>query len=417
MLAKTLAVAHWEFFEKVKTRAFIISLLMMPFIVGIFAVIPGLLASKEDAKARNYAIIDQTKELAPKISRELDRQYKLPGGIPNYHLAQLSDKDMSLEHLKALATTKMLSGEIEGCFILPWNVADSGKVEFRAQNVGNIRDQERFSRIVEASIVENRLLKSGFDPQQIKKLTMKVDIKTIKISAKGEEKESGFLQTYFSGYIFIMLLMFLVLTSGQMLIRSVVEEKSNRIVEILLSSCSPGELMSGKVLGLSLLGLTTVTFWVIILVAVNFGTDTHFIEFEHVLLLLLYFVMGYMLYAALFVAVGAPLTTEQDAQQATSLVSIALVIPMAFAIPVMQDPNSLLSRILTQIPFFTPTFMALRLSIQLPAWWEIALSLVILFFSIVGMMWVASRIFRIGILSTGKRPSFKELLRWVRTSA
>ncbi|MCX6136548.1 MAG: ABC transporter permease [Ignavibacteriales bacterium] len=416
MFTKILAVARWEFLEKVKTKAFIVSLLMMPLIMGIFTAIPGLLMSKGDAKTRQYAIIDQTKELASKISNELDRQYKLPGGIPNYRLDQLTDGDMSLEHLKALATSKMLAGEIEGCFIIPANVADSGSVEFRAQNVGNIRDQERFTRIVESSIVENRLLKSGFDPQQIKKLTTKIDIKTIKISAKGEEKESGFLETYFSGYIFIMMLMFLVLTSGQMLIRSMVEEKSNRIVEILLSSCSPRELMSGKVLGLSLLGLTTVLFWIAILVAVVLGTKTHYLEFEHVLLLLLYFVLGYLLYAALFVAVGAPLTTEQDAQQATSLVSIALVVPLAFALPVMQDPNSLLSRILTQIPFFTPTFMALRLSIQLPEWWEIALSLTTLSLSIAGMMWVASRIFRIGILLTGKKPSLKELLRWVTTN-
>jgi ABC-2 type transport system permease protein len=135
------------------------------------------------------------------------------------------------------------------------------------------------------------------------------------------------------------------------------------------------------------------------------------------LLMLVYFVLGYLLYAAIFVAVGAPLTTEQDAQQATSLVSIALVVPLAFAIPVMQDPTSLLSRILTQIPFFTPTFMALRLSIQLPAWWEIALSLATLTLSIIGMMWVASRIFRIGILLTGKRPSLKELFRWVTSNA
>ena len=417
MLDKTLAVARWEFIEKAKTRAFLISLLMMPLIMSVFVVLPGLLASKDDAKTRVYAIVDQTNELAPKISHELDRQYKLPGGISNYRLEQLADGDMSLAHLKKIATERMIAGEIEGCFIIPATVGDSGKVEFRAQNVGNIRDQDRFTRIVEKAIVETRLLKKGFDPAEIRKLTTKVDVKTIKISSKGEEKESGFMETFFSGYIVIMMLMFLVLTSGQMLIRSVVEEKSNRIVEILLSSCSPRELMSGKVLGLSLLGLATVSFWVAILVAVNFATNAHVVEFDHVLLMLIYFVLGYLLYAAIFVAVGAPLTTEQEAQQATSLVSIALVVPLAFAFPVMQDPTSLLSRILTQIPFFTPTFMALRLSIQLPAWWEIALSLTTLTLSIIGMMWVASRIFRIGILLTGKRPSLKELLRWVTTDA
>jgi ABC-2 type transport system permease protein len=173
--------------------------------------------------------------------------------------------------------------------------------------------------------------------------------------------------------------------------------------------------MTGKVMGLSLLGLTTVSFWVVILIAVNLTAKTPVIETEHMILMMIYFVMGYLLYAAIFVAVGAPLTTEQEAQQATSFVSIALVIPIAFAFPVMQDPSSLVSRIMTQIPFFTPTFMALRLSIQLPEWWEIALSMTLLAASIAGMMWVAARIFRIGILMTGKRASLKDMYRWLTT--
>src|SRR3972149_6625379 len=143
---------------------------------------------------------------------------------------------------------------IEGFFTIPASVYDSGKVEYRAQNVGNFRIQERFSRTIEEIIVENRLTAQGLDPDRIRRLMTDVDVRSIKISDKGEEKESDFFATFFSSYIVLMMLMFLILTSGQLLIRSVVEEKQNRVIEVLLSSCSSRDLMAGKIIGLSGLG-------------------------------------------------------------------------------------------------------------------------------------------------------------------
>jgi ABC-2 type transport system permease protein len=293
---------------------------------------------------------------------------------------------------------------------------DSGKVEYRSENVGNIRDQERFSKILEDIIVERRLEGSGYDSKVIKGLMTDIDVKTIKVSSKGEEKESGFLETFISGYIFIMMLFTLIMTTGQMLIRSLVEEKSNRIVEVLMSSCSSRELLTGKIGGLSLLGLTTISFWLLILVGVNFTMKTPFVSFDHIALLLLYFVLGYLLYVAIFVAAGAPVSTEQEAQQMTAYTTLLVMSPLALAVPAMQNPDSTIVKILSQVPLLTPTMMALRLSIQAPELWEILLSLVTLTASIFGMMWVASKIFRIGILITGKRPNLKEMYRWLTTN-
>ncbi|HLP18489.1 MAG TPA: ABC transporter permease, partial [Bacteroidota bacterium] len=256
---------------------------------------------------------------------------------------------------------------------------------------------------------------AGFDAKKVRSLMSSINVKTIKISEKGEEKESGFLETFVSGYIFIMMLMFLVMTSGQMLVRSFIEEKANRIVEVLMSSCSAKELMSGKLLGLSMLGLTTIAFWMMIIVGINLSTDKPFINVEHLALMLTYFVLGYLFFAALFIATGAPISTEQEAQQVTSYVTLLLVFPIALAIPAMQNPDSLLVKILTFIPFLTPAMMLLRLSIQMPALWEIALSLAILLASAAAMMWAAAKIFRLGILITGKKPNMKEIWRWVRT--
>ena len=416
MQSKSLMVARWEFIERVKTKAFIIGLFMMPVIIGIFTVLPGLLASKSDEKTRKIGLIDETEMLLPYLEARIAK-YKLSDSVTaNYRLVKITDEDKSREHLKTLATAKILENEIEGYFLLPVDVMEKGKIEYRSKNVGNIRDQERFSKILEDIIIGRRLEAAGFDSKRIKSLSTDVDVKTIKVSAKGEEKESGFLQAFFTGYIFIMMLFSLVMSSGQMLIRSLVEEKSNRIIEVLMSSCSSRELLTGKILGLTLLGLTTISFWVLILVGVNSTMKTPFVSFDHLAMLLLYFVLGYLLYVAIFVAAGAPVSTEQEAQQMTAYVTLLVVFPIALAIPAMQNPESTLVLVLSQIPLLTPTMMALRFSIQAPAMWEIALSLVTLSASIAGMMWIAAKIFRIGILVTGKRPSLKEMCRWITTN-
>ena len=415
MQNKSLRIAKWEFLERVKTKAFIIGLFMMPTIIAVFTVIPSLLASKADEKMRTIGVIDETDSLLPYLSQRIAK-FKLPDSSANYELVKISDHDRSRDHLKILATAKILDNEIEGYFLLPSDVMEKGKIEYRSENVGNIRDQERFSKILEDVIIERRLEARGYNAKAIRDLSTDVDVKTIKVSTKGEEKESGFLETFFTGYIFIMMLFMLVMTSGQMMIRSLIEEKSNRIVEVLMSSCTSRELLTGKVLGLSLLGLTTISFWLLILVGVNLSMATPFVSFDHLALLLVYFVLGYLLYVAIFITAGAPVSTEQEAQQMTAYVTLLVMFPIALAIPAMQNPDSMMVKVLSQIPLLTPTMMALRLSIQAPALWEIALSLVTLSASIVGMMWVAAKVFRIGILLTGKRPNLKEMYRWLTTN-
>jgi ABC-2 type transport system permease protein len=412
---KILHIAKWEFIEKVKTKAFMISLVMMPMIIAVFSILPGLLVSKSDEKSKMFGIIDRTGQYTALLGSNIEGKYRLPNGKPNYSLVPIVAPDTAIDHLVKIGTSRIFGNEIEGLFVIPSDIEERGKVEFRSENVGNIRDQERFSKSLSDIITQRRLEKAGFDAAKVKSLLRDIDVKTIKISEKGEEKESGFMETFFSGYIFIMMLMFLVITSGQMLVRSVVEEKSSRIVEVLISSCSSKELMSGKILGLTMLGFAMMSFWVLILVGVNLSMDKPFVSFDHLALMLTYFVLGYLFFAAVFVATGAPLSTEQEAQQVTSYVSIILVFPIALAVPAMQNPDSMIVKILSLIPFLTPTMMTLRLSIQTPALWEIVLSILLLSLSTVGMMWAASKIFRIGILVTGKKPNLREIWRWVRT--
>ncbi len=413
MRDKALKVATWEFMEKVKSKAFIVSLVLMPIIIVAFSVIPGLLAMKEDDKPVTVGILDETGTLVQPLSERLDQKYKLAGGQPNYIIRNLGSESGDLS--KSQANRMVSDGKIEGYFYVPVTVYDSGKVEYRAENVGNIKLQERFSRTIEEVVMEKRFRDHNLDPALMKSLVASIDVKSIKLSQQGQEKESGFLETFFSAYIVIMMLMFLVLTSGQLLIRSVVEEKSNRVIEVLLSSCSARQLMTGKILGLSGLGILQVFVWGAIGLAVSlkFQSVSIFTP-ENLLYSLIYVILGYLFYSAIFVAVGSPVTTEQEAQQATTLVSLCLVLPIMIVMPVMQNSGSLLVRILSYIPLLTPSIMVLRIAVQMPPWWEIIATIALMVASSVFMMWAAGKIFRTAILVYGKRPTIPELIRWVR---
>jgi ABC-2 type transport system permease protein len=411
---KFLDVARWEFLEKVKSKWFLISLVMLPVIMVVFGVLPGLLASKADDKTIAVGVIDETGSILEPLAAKLEEKYRLPDKQPNYILRNLKE-DVEFEQLKARANRLVASKEIEGYFYIPSTVYDSGKVEFRGENVSNIRIAERFSRTIEEVIVEKRLVSQGLDPAKIKKLMADVNVKSIKVSEKGEEKESGFLETFFSGYILIMVLMFLILTSAQLLIRSVVEEKSNRVIEVLLSSCSARDLMVGKILGLSGLGLLQIFVWGLIGMGFAMKSGANLFAMDQLLLSAVYVVLGYLLYSAIFVAVGSPVTTEQEAQQITQYVTLILVFPIVLAIPATQNPDSMLIKVLSFIPLMTPAFMIMRIPIQMPALWELLTTIALLIVSGVFMMWAAGKIFRTAILVYGKRPTIPELIRWIRT--
>lgn len=414
-MKKKLAIAKWEFVEKVKTKAFLISLILTPILMVVFGVVPGLLASKPDEKPVVIGIIDETGRILEPLSRRLDEKYQLPGGEPNYIVRNLGGEG-SPQQIRTNANKMIADDEIEGYFYIPASVFDSGKVEYRAENVGNFRVQERFARTIEEVVMEQRAISQGYDPAVLKKLLTDIDVKSIKVTAEGEEKESGFLQTFFSSYVIIMMLMFLVLTSGQLLIRSVVEEKSNRLIEILMSSCSANDLMVGKIVGLSGLGILQVMLWAAIAFGISVKFGTSLFQVETFLIALVYFLLGYLLYAAIFVAAGSPVTTEQEAQQITSYVSLMLIFPVVLAMPVMQNPDSTIVKVLSFIPIFTPSFMVMRLPIQMPALWEILGTILVLILSVWGMMWAAGKIFRTAILVYGKRPTLGELYRWLRAA-
>jgi ABC-2 type transport system permease protein len=287
-------------------------------------------------------------------------------------------------------------------------------IEYRSKHVGDFRIANRIEETLRAIFTEKKLAQLGLDPTLLTRVRVPLDVKTVKLSKTGETEKGDFMTVFFSAYVFLMMLFFLILTSGQLLVRSVIEEKSNRIVEILVSSVSSTDLMVGKVLGLSGLGLTQIGFWGVIGLALSLQFNVMMIPPAQALLLLVYFVLGYLFYSAIFIGVGSPLTTEQEAQQITSYLVLIVVLPITLALPAIQNPGATWIKVLSYIPLLTPTMMTLRIPIQVPSAWEIIITICIMLASIYIAMVAAGRIFRIAILSTGKRPSVKEILTWAR---
>ncbi len=413
-MKKILAVARWEYMEKVKSKIFLFGLLFTPLIMIGMGVLPTLFVSEEDEESRVIGVIDPAGKVYEEFAQRLQSRYLLKNKQPNYIVLPLAvGSGIELHAAVEDANRRIAEDAIDGYFIVPQGGSDT-VVEYRSKSVGDFAIVARIEENLKSIVAEKRVQALGLDPDVIRQLSPKLDVRMVKISEEGKREDAGFERVFLSAYVFLMMLFLLIVTSGQMLVRSVIEEKSNRIVEVLVSSCSPTELMAGKVLGLSGLGLTQMGFWALIAVAGSLQFGIQLVDLSHAFLLLIYFILGYLFYAAIFIAAGSPLNTEQEAQQITSYLVLFLILPIVLALPAMKNPDASWIKVLTYIPFLTPTMMALRIPIQMPALWEILLTIVVMIVSISLAMVAAGRIFRIGILSTGKSPKLKEIYRWIK---
>jgi ABC-2 type transport system permease protein len=413
MMEKAFAVAKWEYLEKVKSKAFIIGLFLTPALMVGMGVLPSIFASQEDKQTKVIGLIDPTGEVAGQLTRLMEDKYKLENGSPNYLMKVVAaGKGIDVDAAINEANMKTAADELEGYCLVSKSGSPDSVVEYRSKSVGDFRVSARLEETIRGIYQEKNALAHGLDPSLMRALNVKLDVKMVKLSKTGEKEEAGFETVFLSAYVFLMMLFMLIMISGQMLVRSILEEKSNRIVEVLVSSCSSTELMVGKVLGLSGLGFTQIGFWTLIGVAVTLQFGINIVTAGIAGLLIVYFVLGYLFYAAVFIGAGSPLTTEQEAQQVTSYLVILLIIPLALALPAMKDPGAMWLKILSFVPMLTPTMMALRIPIQMPSTGEIIGTIVLMVVSIYAAMVAAGRIFRIAILSTGKSPKIAEIIRW-----
>jgi len=412
-MKKILTIARWEYIEKVRTKTFIISMFVTPAIILLFSLAPTWFSRNAEESTRAYGIIDSSGIFFRPLKSDLE-EVMMKNGQPKFVIINLYNKDENFIMVKKTADADVLRNKLEGYILILNGGTDKTRVEFRSRGSGSFDDiskiEEIFNKVKNKFLLQN----AGVDSSVISASMRYVTVNPIKIEKNGKESKADFITLFFTSFIFIMLLMMMILSTGNMLVRSLLEEKSNRLIEILVSSCTQKELLAGKVMALSGLGFTQIFIWTMLGLVSTGAALVSMNVFDNIMPMMFYFILGYVFYVSIFVGIGSVCSTEQEAQQITSYISIILTMPVIFSLTAIEYPGSLLVRILSYIPFTTASIMILRLKIETITMWEYFTTVGIMIVSIYVTIISSAKLFKIGILSYGKRPSVKELVRWIR---
>jgi len=421
---KVWAVIRREFIERVRTKWFIISTVLGPLFMIAITVLPGLLAAKT-GRVNTVVLVN---EGAGSLAQRLDTQLQRGGAFVVINLD--SPADRHAEVIDSL-TREVQTQSIDGFLSVSPSTLVAGTVEYQGRNVSSLRDMGLLERAVRQSIMVERLTSQGIDPATVQDAQSNIDLRTLRITRQGTTGASG-EATFFLGYIVGLILYMVILLYGINVMRSVLQEKQDRIIEILVSSLKPFQLMLGKVIGVAGVGLFQFLIWTVtgyvlvhyrsaILAAFHASQSAQSVQLPPiggtlVAVAIAYFVLGYLLYSGLFAVVGASCTTDSEAQQAQQPVMMLLVASLMLLFPVLNDPAGRLAVIASMVPLSAPIIMPIRVAASDVAPTEIAMSIAIMIAAAVFVVWGSARIYRIGILMYGKRPSMKELWRWARQS-
>ena len=414
---KVFAIIRREFIERVRQRWFWIMALLGPVFFGAIFLLPSMLMGKSSLK--HIAIVDNSRGgLGAAVALQLD--------TAKIRAVQVTPGPGVADSLLRAVGAKTL----DGFLLIGDELTDSGKAEYRASNVSSFTTIGELENALQRVAAGVRLQREGVDPAAIARARIHVNLTTTKIAGgktTGESASQSFSLAYFMGIILYMS----ILLYGINVMSSVLEEKTTRIVEVLISSVKPFQLMLGKVIGVGAVSLFQFLIWGIAgrwvfkyrhaMGADSPGADAGLFTMPHItadtaVVFLCYFIGGFMLYSAMFAAVGAMSSNEQEARQAQQPVSMLLVVSFISMFGMLNDPGSTFAVTLSMIPFTSPIAMPVRWAAGNLPISDVIISLAILAVSIVGVTWVAARIYRVGILMTGKRPNPKELLRWIRTA-
>lgn len=421
-MSKIFKIIRREYVEAVRKRTFLLSTILVP--VVMVAVMFGsiFLADREPERSFYMAIIDKTGELAPRLVEVMDDT--LSNGERRFvlELSWLGGGDESV--VKQTLRERTEAEEIDAFIIIPQDIMEGGVAEFYSKSVGVMGFEPRFRSALGKIVIEKRLMTEGLSPDHLYEMMKGIEFKTLLVD-KGMEKESGFEEQYAVTMVGVMILYMTIMIHGLSVMRSVLEEKSSRVIEIVLSSVTSMQLMVGKILGTGLVSLTQYAIWAFLGLAAimvgPMGGETAFNLAEYVTLsdfafMVLFFLLGFLLFGTAYAAIGAMCNSEQEANHLHTPLVMLLVGPMLVALSVVQDPNGMLARVISFIPFTAPIMMFLRVSVSNVPPVEFVLAVLGILISIGVMFWIVARIFRVGILMYGKRPNLPELIKWIRYS-
>jgi len=420
-MSKITTILLREFKESVFKKGFIISTLLTPVLMLGAVFLPAILSGVDTGDRYKIDVVDHSGFVFDKLDSRLDAKNK--DGSRRFQFTEYPLDNYAREQLFDKLKARINNESSDGFLYIPESVEDSAKIEYYAKNVSNFDLNRTLRAAVNDIVSEKKIEKSGLDPEMIKQLTRRLDLVTVKIREGEEEKKSGFIQEYFVTLAFVMILYVTILLYGASIMRGVLEEKNSRVVEVLLSSANSFQLMVGKIIGLGSVGLAQYLIWSVLGISFSLyggaltGLSIGDLSFDPSIFLyfILFFILGYFLFSTIYAAFGAISNTDQEAQQASFPIVMLLIIPLVTMTFIVKNPQSTVSVIMSMIPFFSPILMFARINTAAPSPLEIWGSIFLLVITIIGCMWIVARIYRIGILSYGKKPTLAELIRWVRT--
>jgi ABC-2 type transport system permease protein len=407
------AVIRREYLERVRSKWFVFATVAGPvFMLGLILV-PAFMASQAEQVGQSMVVVDRTGVLLAPVTRRLEAV----GYVVEVAAADADD---------LLLRERVLDDQVGGYLVLDDETLARGRAVLRSGNRPSLVRTIMLQQAVAQSALEARLSRSG--DEEVEELLAGGDLQVELVSGKtSETDEAAFVAAYAGAFLLYMV----ILLHAVSVMRSVLAEKTNRVVEVVLSSMRPFHLMLGKVLGVGAVGLTQLAIWGAAgALIVSMGIPavlaarpefTELAEIGDVLpgigylgLFLVFFLGGYFMYSGLYAAVGAMCNTDEEAQQAQFPVVLLLVVPVIFVGQVIQEPDSVFSVAMSLFPLFSPVLMFARATGGTVPFWQLALSVVLMALAVVAVAWVAGRIYKAGILMAGKRPTLPELVRWIR---
>jgi ABC-2 type transport system permease protein len=414
-----LLIAKREYLEQIRGRAFRMTTILVPaafaFIMGI-----GYLSSIGLGSHKHVAIAADDAALANDIRRQMLGEKDAKATVDVVAPASDADRAELLKKVQSKAIDGYLSIETQSGLENGLPVA-----KYISQSSGDFTTTGRLRDDLNNAIVSQRLKDGGATQSDADAVNKGVKIATYTVKKDGTVVKSNAIASFYKGYVMAILLSMTTVMYGLNVARSIIQEKTSRIFEVMLSISKPGDLLSGKLIGVGLVGLTQILIWVIAagaivaspLAAAQMTGDfaVHFSWVEGVLFPV-YFVLGYFLYSSLFAGLAATCETEQELQMYTPLAAVPIWLSFAMIMLIINDSNSFWSVAISFFPPCTPIIMFLRMGSEIPPAWQFAVSIVLMILSIWGVLWLSSRLYRVGILMYGKRATLPEILRWVRYS-
>jgi ABC-2 type transport system permease protein len=421
-LNKSLMIAKYEFLKTVKRKEFILMTLGFPLFFILIMLVPLLLAGTSSPEDLNLGYIDRSNSFEFPDEITVRGSIIFSNGIPGVTNNQESDGTNNEKYpiIKftqysdvAKAKQDLGSGTLSGYLIIPEDYIKTGIVESYVMGKGTDIPQEELSELM-----INNLLRDKVDEDTLQRVKDPITFKRFSIETTGEVSEKGLsdlLEDFALPYLIGILLLISIFTSSGYLLQSVAEEKESRIIEILLSSVTPIEMLTGKIVGLGSVGLLQIAIWLSVGFAGLIYVFALSINPFLLILSLAYFVLGFLLFASMMGAVGAISGSMRESQQLIPIFTFPAIAPMLFMQVLITEPDGMLSMFFSMFPLTSPIAMLIRMGVSDVPAYQIAVSLIILMVSVYFVIITSARLFRVGLLMYGKRPAIGEIIRYMKT--